>query len=162
MAGVPRSSKTYARFYARHIPEPNSGCWLWLGFLDKDGYGFIRYKGKNTRAHRYSYLAHKGEIPENNVVCHKCDNPSCVNPDHLFIGTKKDNTADMISKNRQGSWDYRLGGDSYNAKLTNEQAIEVYKSSKSYRELANLYGVGTSTIGRIKRKQTYSNVLEGL
>lgn len=161
MAGDRARIPTIDRFTSSYVVR-DSGCWEWLNYKDKDGYGFLHHNGKQTRAHRFSYMYFNGDIPENHVVCHKCDNPSCVNPDHLFSGTKKDNTADMISKGRQGSFDYPIGENSYNAKLTPKEVIAIFKSKNSYATLAKFYGVGKSAIARIKAKKTYSNILEGL
>ena len=82
-------------------PITESGCWIWTGSLNKEGgYGTMRFKGERYLAHREAYKFFKGPIPKNMNVCHTCDIPSCVNPDHLFIGTQKDNVRDCISKGR--------------------------------------------------------------
>ena len=83
-------------FWDGCIPEPNTGCWLWLGFISPDGYG--------TRlAHRRAWELARGPIPDGMLVCHRCDVRHCVNPDHLFLGTHLDNMRDMIRKGR-GGW----------------------------------------------------------
>jgi len=90
------------RFLASFCPEPMSGCWLWEYGLNCYGYGVINTKDTKRKAlgaHRVSYVMHKGPIPEGFYVCHKCDTPQCVNPEHLFVGTAADNCRDMITKN---------------------------------------------------------------
>lgn len=85
-----------------YVPVPETGCWLWVGRTTKDGYGLLAggRRGKSLRAHRAMYQATRGPIPAGLFVCHKCDTPSCVNPDHLFLGTPKDNVIDMFRKGR--------------------------------------------------------------
>jgi hypothetical protein len=91
--------KTIARFHAKYIPEPNSGCWLWDGWVNGRGYGRF---GKGL-AHRISWELHRGPIPAGMNICHKCDVPPCVNPDHLFLGTQTDNMRDCARKGRLGA-----------------------------------------------------------
>lgn len=78
------------------------GCWLWIGALNSRGYGCFAFNGKTIMAHRFSYLHFKGAIPRGMYICHTCDVPACVNPEHLWPGTAVDNSKDMFSKNRQG------------------------------------------------------------
>lgn len=82
------------------VPEPNTGCILWLGTLDKDGYGKTTYKNKFVRAHRLVYMLEYGEIPKGSLIQHKCDTPACCNINHLEIGTPLSNMQDKVSKGR--------------------------------------------------------------
>jgi len=80
--------------------EKSSQCWQWTGGKTWDGYGRIKLNGKTVMAHRVAYAMLKGEVPKHLILCHTCDNPSCVNPDHLFLGTHKDNALDREAKGR--------------------------------------------------------------
>jgi hypothetical protein len=99
---IPEGDESYKKYFFYHIhKQPDSGCWYWLGSKDKKGYGLIPMKGRSERAHRYSYRVFKGIIPSGYQILHQCDNPSCVNPSHLDVGTNTDNMVDKFSKNRQ-------------------------------------------------------------
>ncbi len=99
---------SYDRFEAKYIPEPMSGCWLWTAALSNKGYGFYFSDGHNF-AHRWSYSHFVGPIPEGLIVRHRCDTPSCVNPDHLELGTQSDNMQDCIKRGRHkgAAWQRR-------------------------------------------------------
>lgn len=85
----------------KSIPVPECGCWIWLGHLDGKGYGQFVRNGKRIGAHRAAWEDHNGQpIPEGAMVCHSCDTPSCVNPDHLFLGSQLDNMRDAAAKKR--------------------------------------------------------------
>ena len=80
-----------------------SGCHIWMHTTDEYGYGFLKHNNKQLRAHRASYEEYVGEIPKGILICHTCDVPSCINPNHLFLGTYADNSADMVRKGRHNS-----------------------------------------------------------
>lgn len=135
------------------------GCWVWTGHLSETGYGKIRYNGVQWKAHRASYVAFVGEIPEGLFVCHACDNPKCVRPDHLWLGTAKDNVRDMLDKGR-GQKAGRVYQQHGNAKLTREEAEEIrsaYTSRKrsTARELSEKYGVTLYNIYHIWHGKTW-------
>lgn len=144
----------------RCAPEPNTGCWLWLGVADKDGYGSFSYCRRfHMVAHRYSYLAFIGEIPKGLFVCHTCDTRSCVNPEHLFLADHKANMADMYFKNRGRK---SFGSSHYSTKFTEAQIIKI-REEYSWRKntckmLGKKYGVSEAAIYGIVSRSNWRHV----
>jgi hypothetical protein len=143
------------RFWS-HVHKTD-GCWLWTGGKDRDGYGMFTQDDTTIKAHRFSWFIHNGPIQSQRFVCHTCDSPDCIRPDHLFLGDPKDNSGDMVSKSRQAA-----GQRSGKNKLTNEQ-VEYIRSIPGHRglntELATLYGVDKGTIGLIRNNRTWRHLL---
>lgn len=135
-------------------------CWLWVGG-SSGGYGSIFSAGRKQKVHRYAYKLLVGDVADNICVLHRCDNPSCVNPEHLFLGTQQDNIADMVSKNRQTG---AVGERNGNTKLTEDQVREVrrlyrYKSrTHGIYALAERFGVSDSTIHFIVQGKRWKHV----
>lgn len=115
---------TKERFDSKWIPEPNTGCWIWIACSLPCGYGTFRLNRKMLRAHRASWIIRKGEIPVGVDVLHRCDTPLCVNPDHLFLGNDQDNKNDSVAKNRHSKGE-RQGL----AKLTDEKVRQIRSSN---------------------------------
>lgn len=140
-------------------------CWLWLGSLNSDGYGSIKINKKYIGIHCYSYYLMKGDILENLQVLHKCDIRSCVNPEHLFLGTQEDNIHDCMSKDR-GNYSARgaRGQNQHLALLTNEIVIEARKLAErigqwpAAREIAEQTGISEHTIRKAIIRQTWKHV----
>lgn len=137
--------------------EVRGDCWIWAANKYLDGYGQIKFEGSPRRAHRVSYILYKGPIPEGMLVCHTCDTPLCVNPDHLWLGTHADNHADRNAKGRQARGENNMGGD----KLTDESVREI-KSLLSegvpQRKIARQYDVSQSLICDINRGRVWTHV----
>lgn len=137
----------------RSIPEPNTGCWLFAKSLKNNGYGQLWWNGKRRDAHRWAWTMARGEIPAGLHVLHSCDVRSCVNPDHLFLGTNRDNIRDMVAKGRNSR-----GAAHTNAKLTDEIVREIRSSSESSYILARRFGVSRAAIIKVRRRKTWAHV----
>lgn len=130
-----------------------SGCIRFTGHLDGEGYGRIMVARVKYMAHRLSYSLNNGPIPDGYVVRHKCDNPSCINPEHLEVGTQADNIADKVSRGRQAR-----GSGVGRAILTEEAVREIRSSPLKVSELSTLYGVSVVSIRNILRRKTWQHV----
>lgn len=152
------------KFYKK-LPDilDEKTCWEWKGVIDAYGYGILSDNNKSLKAHRISYEIYYAE-PLNDYHClHKCDNPSCVNPLHLFAGTNLDNMRDKIQKGRCYTGNQK-GENNGASKLLDDQVLkirELYKSGKyTTYKLAEMYSVHRSTISYIVNNKTYKHLLE--
>jgi hypothetical protein len=140
-------------FFDKCLPNEN-GCWIWQKAIKKTGhsYGWLTYGGKQTTAHRVAWQKTYGEIPKDKCVCHKCDVPQCINPDHLFLGTHAENIQDMWDKKRHPK-------PKPNNKLSFEQVLEIkelIKKGLPQLKIAEIYKVKQATISLINTNKTWS------
>lgn len=153
-----RSTSMYANFHDQYDVDEASGCWIWRRFLN-GGYGAVKIGHRSIRAHRYSYELHRGPIPEGAVVRHRCDRTSCVNPDHLEIGTQADNVRDAVERGRARG---APGARNAKAKLTPEQVLEIRRRSDNGETriaLSREYGVAATMISNIARGESWRCVI---
>jgi hypothetical protein len=151
------------KFWDHIWTNEETGCWEWTGVLNYKGYGMIVHRKKQVAAHRTSYKIHYGEIPEGMLVCHKCDNRKCVNPEHLFLGTPKENSQDMVRKGRRGHSNNGRIGEAHGMHIvTEEQVLEIraLRESKnlSFGELGKMYGVTRHAIYRIVHRLAWKHI----
>jgi len=148
---------TPAEKFWRRVLKLESGCWEFQGCRDKWGYAHFGINGKRVQAHRHAYELTNGPIPSGKLIMHTCDNPPCVNPDHLRIGTDLENRADASSKRRLPH-----GSKMYNAKLNEEKVAEMRQryaaGGVTQRELGEMYGVSQSTVAYICKGETWTHV----
>ncbi len=152
------------RFTENVIIDESTECWNWTAAKFSNGYGAIRNDGRQCRAHRVSLELHRGPIPSGLCVCHHCDNPGCVNPEHLFLGTQADNVADKIAKGRQvnlrGAAVSNPGTANGNAKLAESDVAAIRSAiGVSQRKLAARFGVGRTQIRRILAGESWAHLL---
>lgn len=150
---------TADRFWSMVERKGPNDCWLWTASTQVYGYGqitvrFANRQYRNLPAHRVSYQFAHGEIPVGMCVCHTCDVPRCVNPAHLFLGTKADNNADMKRKNR-----HPLGDRHHNRKLNSDQVRAIRNDPRPQRTIAPEYGVSSSCISGIKIRRCWKEVV---
>lgn len=152
----PYSSDNQNRFFSKVDFHPE-GCWGWGAYSAKDGRGHFCVLGEAIYAPRYSYRLFKGEIKEEMFVLHSCDNPNCVNPEHLREGLAIDNITDMVDRGRNAK-----GEDQHLSKLTDQKARDIYnlKGKVSGRQLAKQYGIHPTTLTSVWRKETWKHIHE--
>ena len=154
----PRIMKTWVpeRFERYWTPEPFSGCWLWTGALSKYGYGRCHIYKHRTHAHRLSWTIYRGKIEDDICVLHRCDTRSCVNPNHLFLGTKDDNNKDRAKKGRNRD---QRGTKNSRCRLTEDQVRAIRNDSRTQIVIASEYNISRSNVGIIKQRQAWRHVL---
>ncbi len=141
----------------RHVVKTDS-CWLWIGAKDSKGYGRMTVDRKSAGCHRVSYEIHNGEIPRGLSVCHRCDVPACIRPDHLFVGTMAENMADMTEKGRS------TRGSKNPSAILNEAAVASLRADvrpgMSGYEASRKYGIQRGTVYQIMNGETWKHVKE--
>lgn len=150
------------RFWRFVVKGDESECWEWTGSLNNKGYGKIGENApsrKTMLAHRASYVLHNGEIPNGFVVCHRCDNPKCVNPSHLFIGTNIDNVADMIAKGRDYRGEPRKGELHPGAKITADIVRSIRNDDRPLSVIGKEYNITKGHVSNIKRGKVWKHII---
>lgn len=140
---------------AKHSEVTSTSCIEWTAYRNKKGYGVIRVNYQTKLAHRVSYEAHIGPIPEGMQVLHRCDNPPCINPEHFFLGNNDDNVQDSVGKGRRRG---APGQANAACRLTPEQVLKIREDSRIQRVIADEYGVARSLIGAIKNREIWQHL----
>ena len=154
---LPRTLEDIREWFWTQVFKTDFGCWIWFGPRWNNGYGTCRVGGKKRKAHRVAYLLHYGVLPSNKIVCHDCDVPMCVNPEHLFLGTDQDNATDSMLKGRKPS-----GEGHALSKLTDETVLEIRRRFENgtlkFREMARSLGVKHQTVLAVAHGKTWKHV----
>jgi len=157
-AGIYERKKIEDRFWEKVEVGGWDDCWEWLGYKKKEGYGTFWFEERSGYAHRFSWLLYYGPVPSGMCICHHCDNPSCVNPEHLFLGTDKDNSQDAVKKGRMPN------GETHGcSKLTEEKVLQIREEYanmpiRSQRKLARKYKVSQRHIGDIVNRKNWTHI----
>jgi hypothetical protein len=142
-------------FEDRSVVDPVTECVEWTRRVSVNGYGTLKYKQKQYMAHRFMWEFKFGPIPDGKIICHKCDNRKCINPDHLFIGTTQDNVDDKMAKGRFVPCPGERSGTS---KLTEAQIVAIRADTRPQYVIAKEYGVCRSNISVIKRGSSWGHI----
>ena len=143
------------KLFSKVEVSASTGCWTWTAGKGIGGYGRVRVGLKTRYAHRVSFEIHRGTIPRGMFVCHSCDNPACLNPDHLFLGTPAENMADRDRKGRQAR---QRGAQNAMAKLTDAAVLEIKAAVGPQREIADRYGVSRGHISFIRTGRRWAHL----
>lgn len=158
-----RPGADLASRYLKYVVKTKGGaCWKWSGYKVPDGYGILsvqrRYENRrfNVYAHRLSWEIHRGPIPDKLWVLHRCDNPECTNPDHLFLGTPTDNVRDMVRKGRDNrAAKRRIGEENGVAKLTWDIVRQIRSTNECGSVLAEQFGVSKSCVSQVRTGKSW-------
>lgn len=150
----PQKKSLREKFEERFYVTP--GCWIWTHGTDSHGYGKITYKSVTAKAHRVSYSLYISDIPAGLHILHKCDNPICVNPDHLFMGTHADNMRDKTKKGR--AIGAHAGESHHKAKLTVEKVLRIREDARNTTQIAREYNVDRKTIDAVLSRKSWATV----
>lgn len=149
-----RAMTTWDRLMSHTLCPLNARrCWEWQGYVGKNGYGYLTVRKRGHLTHRLSYEIFVGPIPLAVDVCHYCDNRICVNPSHLWIGTRQQNQADMAAKARSA-----LGERNGAAKLTRDDILAIRNATGLQREIADRFGIQQVQVSRIKSRARWGHV----
>lgn len=148
------------RFWEKVKKGGKDECWEWQSARNAKGYGRLTSgRGVNLKAHRVAFaLSHGGVIPDDAHVLHRCDNPPCCNPRHLFLGTGKDNTRDMIEKGRNSVPPHKYGAEHHNAKFDEVTARKIRDDPRTHQAIADEYGISWMTVFRLKHGKTWKHL----
>lgn len=159
-----------ARFWAKVQRGSPDTCWEWQGSRNHRGYGSITIAGKAARAHRVAWQFDNGAIPVGMMICHRCDNPPCCNPAHLFLGTPQDNVLDMVAKGRhvrgprdESATNWARGTRNAASKLTDEAVVEIrqrYDAGEVGKRIAERFGISPSLVTLVGRRRAWLHVPE--
>ena len=145
-----------SRFWSKVNKLSPEECWPWIGAKSSWGYGNFRFRKKPWPAHRVVWVLNHGEIPKGMYICHKCDNPPCCNPDHLFMGTPKENTADMFNKGYNHN--HLRGSNHPLARFNENEILEIKKllhHGVKQTHIARMFNTRQSHISKIKRNEIW-------
>jgi hypothetical protein len=155
-----QDTATRTAVFWSHVTK-SDGCWIWTAARDQRGYGCFRWNGRLVKAHRVAWMIERGPIGDGLHACHRCDNPPCVRPDHIFLGTASDNMRDAYTKGRLRAPDGPRGETHHKARLTAIQVVEVRSllagRALRHREIATMYGVGRTTITAIAQGKNWKH-----
>lgn len=148
-------SEVAATFDEKYQAVTESGCWLWMAAVSSSGYGAIKLGRGMQLAHRVSWMIHRGSIPPGSLVCHRCDTRSCVNSDHLFLGSPQDNMDDMRNKGRQ---DYPAGQRHSHAALSDRDVYAIRASGLTSVEVSRRFGIAECTANQILHRKAWNHL----